>query len=127
MIKRTYVDTWEEPTSFGEFIEEVEYSEVAQRPCVVCGTVGTWQGDRAICAKRFDNLKDAIYAYVNPSISDEVVISQRASNILVDVYHRDGTNNFEIHVLNDKGVRADENRCDLSRREYQLALKDYVI
>lgn len=124
MIKRTYVDTWEEPTSFGEFIEEIEYSEVAQRPCVVCGTVGTWQGSRA---KRFDNLKDTIYAYVNPSISDEVVISQRASNILVDVYHRGGTNNFEIHVLNDKGVRADENRCNLSRREYQLTLKDYVI
>lgn len=125
MIKRTYVDTWKESTSFEEFIEEIEYSEVAQRPCVVCGTVGTWQGGRSICAKRFDNLKDAIYAYVNPC--DEVVISQRASNILVDVYHRDGTNNFEIHVLNDKGVRADENRCNLSRREYQLALKDYVI
>lgn len=125
MIKRTYVNTWGESTSFEEFIEETEYSEVAQRPCVVCGTVGTWQGDRAICAKRFDNLKDAIYACVKPC--DEVVISQRASNILVDGCHHDGTNHFEIHVLNDKGVRADENRCDLSRREYQLALKDYVI
>lgn len=125
MIKRIYVDTWEEPTSFGEFIEEIEYSEVAQRPCVVCGTVGTWQGDRAICAKRFDNLKDAIYACVNPC--DKVVISQRASNIIVDGYHHDGTNHFEIHVLNDKGVRADENSCNLSRREYQLTLKDYVI
>lgn len=125
MIKRIYVDTWEEPTSFGEFIEEIEYGEVAQRPCVVCGTVGTWQGDRAICAKRFDNLKDAIYACVNSC--GEVVISQRASNIIVDGYHHDGTNHFEIHVLNDKGVRADENRCNLSRREYQLTLKDYVI
>lgn len=125
MIKRIYVDTWKESTSFEEFIEEIEYSEVAQRPCVVCGTVSTRQGDRAICAKRFDNLKDAIYACVNPC--DEVVISQRASNIIVDGYHHDGTNYFEIHVLNDKGVRADENRCDLSRREYQLALKDYVI
>lgn len=125
MIKRTYVDTWEEPTSFEEFIEEIEYSEVAQRPCVVCGTVGTWQGDRAICAKRFDNLKDAIYACVNSC--GEAVISQRASNIIVDGYHHDGTNHFEIHVLNGKGVRADENRCNLSRREYQLTLKDYVI
>lgn len=125
MIKRIYVDTWAEPTSFVEFIEEIEYSEVAQRPCVVCGTVGTWQGDRAICAKRFDNLKGAIYACVKPC--DEVVISQRASNIIVDGYRHDGTNHFEIHVLNDKGVRADENRCDLSRREYQLTLEDYVI
>lgn len=125
MIKRIYVDTWEEPTSFGEFIEEIEYSEVAQRPCVVCGTVGTWQGDRAICAKRFDNLKDAIYACVKPC--GEVVISQRASNIIVDGYHHDGTNHFEIHVLNDKGVRANENRCNLSRRAYQLTLEDYVI
>lgn len=125
MIKRTYVGTREEPTSFEEFIEEIEYSDVAQRPCVVCGTVGTWQGDRAICAKRFDSLKGAIYACVNPC--GEVVISQRASNIIVDGYHHDGTNHFEIHVLNDKGVRADENRCNLSRREYQLTLKDYVI
>lgn len=125
MIKRIYVNTWEEPTSFGEFIEEIEYSEAAQRPCVVCGTVGTWQGDRAICAKRFDNLKGAIYACVKPC--DEVVISQRASNIIVDGYRHAGTNHFEIHVLNDKGVRADENRCNLSRREYQLTLKDYVI
>lgn len=122
MIKRTYVDTWEEPTSFEEFIEEIEYSDVAQRPCVVCGTVGTWQGGRA---KRFDNLKDAIYACVNPC--GEVVISQRASNIIVDGYRHDGTKHFEIHVLNDKGVRADENRCNLPRREYQLTLEDYVI
>lgn len=125
MIKRIYVDTWEEPTSFEEFIEEIEYSEVAQRPCVVCGTVGTRQGDRAICAKRFDNLKDAIYACVNPC--DEVVISQRASNILVDGCLHDGTKHFEIHVLNDKGVCADETCCNLSRRKYQLTLKDYVI
>ena len=125
MIKRTYVDTWEEPTSFEDFIEEIEYSDVAQRPCVVCGTVGTWRGDRAICAKRFDNMKDAIYACVNRC--DHAVISQRASNILVDGYHHDGTNHFEIHVLNDKGLRADESRCNLSRREYQLTLKDYVI
>lgn len=125
MIKITYVDTWEEPTSFEEFIEEIEYSDVAQRPCVVCGTVGTWQGDRAICAKRFDNMKDAIYACVNHC--DGAVISQRASNILVDGYHHDGTNHFDIHVLNDKGVLADENRCDLSRRKYRLTLRDYVI
>lgn len=48
-------------------------------------------------------------------------------SVLVDGYHHDGTNHFEIHVLNDTGVLADENRCDLSRREYQLTLKDYVI
>lgn len=125
MIKRTYVDTWEEPGSFEFFIGWLGSTEVTNRPCVVCGTVGTWQGDRAICAKRFDNMKDAIYECVNHC--DEVVISQRASNILVDGYHHDGTNHFEIHVLNDKGVRADENRCDLSHREYQLTLKDYVI
>lgn len=118
------MDTWEEPTSFEEFIEEIENSDVTQRPCVVCGTVGTWQGDRS-CVKRFDDMKDAIYACVNHC--DEVVISQRASNILVDGYHHDGTNHFEIHVLNDKGVLADENRCDLSQREYRLTLKDYVI
>ena len=125
MIKRTYVDTWTNPDSFEFFIDWVGSTEVTNRPCVVCGTVGTWQGDRSICAKRFDNMKDAIYACVNHC--DEVVISQRASNILVDGYHHDGTNHLEIHVLNDKGVRADENRCDLSRREYQLTLKDYVI
>lgn len=125
MIKRTYVDTWRESTSFEEFIESLEYSDVAQRPCVVCGTVGTWRGDRVICTKRFDNMVGALHACVDKCY--EVEISQRSSNILVDVYHHDGTNHFEIHVLNDKGVRADENRCDLSLREYQLTLKDYVI
>ena len=125
MIKRTYVDTWESSGSFEFFIGWLGSTEVTIRPCVVCGTVGTWRGVRTICAKRFDNMKEAIYACVDRC--DEVVISQRASNILVDGYHHDGTNHFEIHVLNDKGVRADENRCDLSRREYQLTLKDYVI
>lgn len=125
MIKRTYVDTWESSGSFEFFIDWLGSTEVTNRPCVVCGTVGTWRGDRTICAKRFDNMKEAIYACVDRC--DEVVISQRASNILVDGNHHDGTNHFEIHVLNDKGVHADENRCDLSRREYQLTLKDYVI
>lgn len=125
MINRTYVDTRKEPDSFEFFIDWVGSTEVTNRPCVVCGTVGAWQGDIAICAKRFDNMKDAIYACVDRC--REVVISQRASNILVDGYHHDGTNHFEIHVLNDKGVQVDEDRCDLSRREYQLTLKDYVI
>lgn len=125
MIKRTYVDTWEESTSFEEFIEELKYSDVAQRPCVVCGTIGTWRGRIEICPTRFDGLENAIYSCVKRC--EYVKISQRASNILVDAHHHDGIDLFEIHVLNDKGVRADENRCDLSRREYQLTLKDYVI
>jgi hypothetical protein len=125
MIKTTYVDTWEEPTSFEDFIESLRYSSIAQRACVITGSLGLWNGSPEIVLTVCGTMEEAIYKCVNKC--DECRISQHASTIIVEGFHHDGTNRFEIHVLNEKGRNADESRCDLSRREYHLTLKDYLI
>lgn len=123
MIKTTYVDTWEEPTSFDDFMGSLRYSSIAQRACVITGRLGLCSPE--IVPTVCETLVDAIYKCVNKC--DECRISQHASTIIVEGFHRDGTNRFEIHVLNEKGRNADESRCDLSRSAYHLTLKEYLI
>lgn len=125
MIKTTYVDTWDEPTSFEDFMESLRYSSIAKRACVITGRLGLWNGSPEIAPTVCGTMEEAIYKCVNKC--DECRISQHASTIIVEGFHHDGTNRFEIHVLNGKGRNADESRCDLSRREYHLTLKDYLI
>lgn len=125
MIKTTYVDTWEEPTSFGDFMENLRYSSLAQRACVITGRPRLWNGSPEIVPTVCKTMVEAIYKCVNKCV--ECRISQHASTIIVEGFHHDGANMFEIHVLNEKGRNADESRCDLSRRVYHLTLKDYVI
>jgi hypothetical protein len=104
MIKVTYVDTWEEPTSFENFIEDLQYSGIAQRACVITGRLGPWDGS-PITPVVCKTMEEAIYKCVNKCV--ECRISQHASTIIVEGFHHDGTNRFEIHVLNDKGRNAD--------------------
>ena len=125
MLKTTYVDTWEEPTSFDDFMGNLRYSSIAQRACVITGRLGLWNGSPEIAPTVCKTMVDAIYKCVDKC--DECRISQRASIIIVEGFHRDGTNRLEIHVLNNKGLDADESRCNLSRGEYHLTLEDYVI
>lgn len=125
MIKTTYVDTWEEPTSFEDFMENLRYSSIAQRACVITGRLGLWNYSLKIAPLVCKTMVEAIYKCVNEC--DQCRISQRASTIIVEGFHHDGTNRFEIHVLNGKGLDADESRCDLSRRVYHLTLKDYLL
>ena len=125
MIKTTYVDTRAEPTSFEDFMENLRYSNIAQRACVITGRLGLWDGSPEIVPTVCETMADAIYKCVNKC--DECRISQHASTIIVEGFHRDGTNRFEIHVLNEKGRNADDSRCNLSSRGYHLTLKDYLI
>lgn len=125
MIKTTYVDTWDEPTSFEDFMGGLRYSSIAKRACVITGRLGLWDGSPEIAPIVCKTMEEAIYRCVNKC--DDCRISQHDSTIIVEGFHHDGTNRFEIHVLNEKGRNADESRCDLSRREYHLTLKDYLI
>lgn len=106
-------------------MESLRYSSIAKRACVITGRLGLWNGSPEIAPTVCGTMEEAIYKCVNKCY--ECRISQHASTIIVEGFHHDGTNRFEIHVLNEKGRNADESRCDLSRREYHLTLKDYLI
>ena len=125
MLKATYVDTWEEPTSFENFMEDLTYSAIAQRACVITGRLGLWNVSSEIVPTVCKTMAEAVYKCVDKC--DQCRISQHASTIIVEGFHHDGTNRFEIHILNEKGRNADESRCDLSRRAYHLTLKNYII
>lgn len=65
MIKTTYVDTWDEPTSFEDFMESLRYSSIAQRACVVTGRLGLWNGSPEIVPTVCKTMADAIYKCVD--------------------------------------------------------------
>jgi hypothetical protein len=125
MISKCYVETRLELDSFDRFMRIFRHTHIAEQPCVVCGYYQEVDSDRSVVPKRFSNTASAIIACAKGGL--HVNIFQRASNILVTTYCKGVIKYFEIHVLNDKGIRVDENRCDITRREYQLTLKDYLI
>lgn len=86
--------------------------------CVVVGSVGLWYGRRDIEATKVRSVWDAIEKCCR---SCEVVINQVNGHFEIEASHHDGTNWFEIYLLNDKGVYTQNG--DLSNRRYHKAIK----
>lgn len=105
-----------------DLMDNLKYSKYSNNPVVVCGRLGLWNGSPEIEPKRFDNIIDAIMACC--SNCDYITIKQYYSTIQVSASHHDGTNNFDIHFLNDKGLFTEKG--DLSNRRYHLTIKEYL-
>ena len=100
------------------------------KPCVVLGSLGLWNGNKSIVPVVCDNVSSAIDKCVNGC--DYIEVRQVCGHIEVSAIHHDGTNTFEIHLLNGKGISAMERikygdgKADLSCRCYHKAIKGYV-
>lgn len=84
--------------------------------CVVVGSLGLWDGRHNIDAKHFPTLDRAINACI--SGCDYIIITENEGVISIKGIHHDGTNNFEIHKLNDKGYDAYCDDQDLNNEIY---------
>ena len=69
--------------------------------CVVIGSLGLWWGRKDVQAN-FSTLSEAIDKCIGNS--EYIIIYQNNGVIELKVIHHDGTNNFEIHKLNKKGI-----------------------
>ena len=84
--------------------------------CVVTGSVGRWNGTFDIEAKHFSTLEDAIRACIKNC--DFIVINEINGVIDIEAIHHDGSHQFQIHKLNEKGYDAHCEDKDLDNEEY---------
>ena len=84
--------------------------------CVVTGKVGRWNGTLEITPKHFPTLEDAIRACVKNC--DYIVINEINGMIDIEAIHHDGSHQFQIHKLNEKGYDAHCEDEDLDNEEY---------
>lgn len=113
-----------------DFCENLKYSKNNDAPCVIIGTLGLWHGRKDIVTVACDDLQTAINKCINNM--DYVSIKQNCGHLEVSAVHHDGTNTFEIYLLNDRGINA-KNRIEsgegsayLGNKCYHKALKDYL-
>ena len=113
-----------------DLFANLSYSKNADTPCVITGSLGLWYGRPSIEPLACEDIESAIRKCVNNM--DYVIVKQVNGHIEVKGMHHDGTNNFEIHILNDKGIRAKElieegkGNADLSCRCYHKSLNGYL-
>lgn len=83
--------------------ENIKYSKYNNRPCLITGQLGLWNGRPNIIPVKCDNLLEAINKCVSGnSIADyDVLIREDEPYITVHAKHHDGTNVLEIHVFKD--------------------------
>lgn len=112
---------WEQ-MNWDDLMSNIKYSS-SNRDCVVVGSVGLWFGRREIQAKRFDTLIDAIEACVGRC--DYIYIYKVNGHLEINAVHHDGNNYFEIHLLNDRGIKTTE-KANLNNRCYYKAMEKYL-
>jgi hypothetical protein len=99
---------------FDDFISNLEYSD-ENVECIVLGSLGLWYG-RVEVQKRFNTLKDAIYACL--SECDYYTITEENGIINVLSSHHDGTNSFSIYKLNKRAERVNDDNIEKLSNTY---------
>lgn len=105
-----------------DLLDNIKYSKYGNTPCVVVGTLGLWNGRKDIYPTKCDNLVSAIKKCAG-SASNVIVILNNGC-IEVNAMHHDGTNCFEIHLLNKLGI--DTMGADLTKSCYHKKISGYL-
>lgn len=113
---------------FEEFERNLEYSKYNNEYCVITGRLGLWNRSPQIEPYVCDSIQEAISKCIESC--DYVVIKQVNGHLEVTGVHHDGSNCFNIYLLNKYGVDALERiregwgTADLSNRYYHKAIDD---
>ena len=84
---------------FDDLITNLNYSTIKYKMCVIVGSVGTWRGRFEIEHYFCKDIETAIYKCVEGCEIRSII--RKGNHIEVNVYHHDGSNSFNIFVLND--------------------------
>ena len=87
--------------------------------CVLIGSLGLWWGNPAIVPQRFDSVFNAISKCIEKM--DYVKVSIVNGHFEIKTRHHDGTNEFEIHILNKLGQKT--MGADLTKECYHCKIK----
>lgn len=88
----------DEIESFWDSLKWLKNSKYNSK-CVVTGTLGLWSGNYDIAPTLFTSIYDAMKKCA--SKADDLYVSVNDNIIDIKAYHHDGTNSFEIRLLND--------------------------
>lgn len=100
---------------FDDFMTNLLYSD-ENVECIVLGSLGLWYGKVEIQPKKFNTLKDAIYACL--SECDYYTITEENGIINVLSSHHDGTNSFSIYKLNKRAERVSNDNIEKLSNTY---------
>lgn len=101
----------EKALDWNDFEDEIKDFE----DCVCFGTIQKWNGRYNIKQTVFNTVLSAIEKCINEA--DFVEIKWCSGHIEIEAAHHDGTNTFQIYLLNDKGINAGE-RANLLNKTY---------
>lgn len=86
---------------YNDFISNMENSTQANKPCLLTGSCGLWNGKHEIIPHKFSDVLSAIKkAYGS---CDDLIVKQEDGIIKVKALHYDGSNRFEIVPLTEYG------------------------
>ena len=86
---------------YNDFILNMENSAQANKPCLLTGSCGSWDGTHEIIPYKFSDALSAVKkAYGS---CDDLIVKQEDGIIKVEALHHDGSNCFEIVLLTEYG------------------------
>lgn len=104
---------------WNDMLENIKYGGLNSK-CVIEGTLGLWNGRKTIIPCVCDTLTEAIVKCVGEGLSIEISLENGSVKVLSS--HHDGTNEFEIHILNKKGCNSVNG--DLTKSAYHRKIKN---
>lgn len=109
---------------YEDFMDSLRSSVWNNYPCVITGTLGLWNGTFTVKPVKCMSLTEAVKKCWSRSI-ERIVVKQAGGHLIVEAYHHDGCNRFEVHLLNEKGYRT--RFGDLSKKMYHKAIRGNVL
>lgn len=100
-----------------DFFSNLQFSEF-NRPCMITGRLGLWNGNPDIVPEMFNSVEEAIKRIINVRFDNYIKVSLQDGYLVVEQSHHDGCNYFEIHLLSAKGMREVERPCYQYERDY---------
>ena len=87
---------------FDDLMMNLKHSSIKDKMCVIVGSVGTWRGRFEIEPTFCKDIEVAINKCIGSCELRNII--RKGNHIEVNVYHHDGSNSFNIFVLNDLGL-----------------------
>ena len=106
---------------FDDLIINLNHSSIKDKLCAIVGSVGTWRGNFEIEPYFCKDIETAIYKCVEGCEIRSII--RKGNHIEVNVYHHDGSNSFNIFVLNDLGETRYRNNGEVSIHNSQNTFK----
>lgn len=128
VIERVYDWMNMEREDFEFNMEHLDHKKDGE--CVIFGSIRRWNGTEHGC--RFAS---SIYKAIRWCINDMdgVHIKQVNGHIEIECVHHDGRNSYEIHLLNERGLKlkekmewGDDYKADITDRHYHKAMPLYL-